>query len=119
VSLKIPVVVSMKTCGLLTAILLISFAPQPSARADQARGRILAEQQCSHCHAVRRDELSPDPDAPSFAEVAAEPSITEYMLRVFLKTPHPTMPNLIIGPDDVNDLVTYIISLKPKRHRRP
>ena len=108
-------VVSIKTCGLLTAILLISFAPQPSARADQARGRILAEQQCSHCHAVKRDEVSSDPEAPSFAEVAAEPSITEYMLRVFLKTSHPTMPNLIIKPEDVDDLVSYIMSLKPKK----
>ena len=75
----------------------------------------MAEQQCSHCHAVKRDEVSSDPEAPSFAEVAAEPSITEYMLRVFLKTSHPTMPNLIIKPDDVDDLVSYIMSLKPKK----
>jgi cytochrome c len=115
---EIPVLVSVRICGVRTAILLISFAAQPSARADQARGKILAEQQCSYCHAVKWDDLSPDPGAPSFAEVAAEPSITEYMLRVFLKTPHPTIPNLIISPDDVDDLVSYIISLKPERHRR-
>jgi mono/diheme cytochrome c family protein len=109
------VVVSIRKCGVLTLILLIGFAPQRTATADQARGRILAEQQCSHCHAVKRDEVSSDPEAPSFAEVAAEPSITEYMLRVFLKTSHPTMPNLIIKPEDVDDLVSYIMSLKPKK----
>jgi len=110
-----PVAISRRTCRVLTVILFIGISPQPSARADQARGRILAEQQCSQCHAVKRDDLSPDPDAPSFADVAAEPSITEYMLRVFLKTPHPTMPNLIIKSNDVDDLVSYIMSLKPKK----
>ena len=100
-------------CSSLMMILLIALTAEPNAKADQARGRILAEQQCSHCHAVRTNDLSPDPEAPSFADVAAEPSITEYTMRVFLKTTHPTMPNLIIKPNDLDDLVSYIISLKP------
>jgi mono/diheme cytochrome c family protein len=74
----------------------------------------LAEQRCSQCHGVKRGEKSPDVDAPSFTDISAEPSITEYMLRVFLQTPHPTMPNLIINPDEMDDIVNYIVSLKPK-----
>lgn len=103
----------------LATVLLLVVGEQRRAHANQSRGRILAEQQCSHCHAIEKDNLlSPDPEAPSFADVAADPSITEYMLRVFLRTPHPTMPNLIIKPDDLDDLVSYIMSLKPKRRRR-
>jgi hypothetical protein len=47
--------------------------------------------------------------------VAAEPSMTEYALRAFLKTPHPTMPNIMMKPDDMDDVVSYILSLKPSR----
>ena len=40
-------------------------------------------------------------------------SATNMSLRVFLRTPHPSMPNLVLQPDDVDDLVDYILSLKP------
>ena len=39
------------------------------------------------------DQASPGQGAPSFSQIAAEPSATEMSLRVFLRTPHPTMPN--------------------------
>lgn len=98
----------------LAIAVLIALTAGGNTRADQSRGRVLAEQRCSHCHGVKRGEKSPAADAPSFTDVAAEPSISEYMLRVFLQTPHPTMPNLIIKPDEIDDIVSYIGSLKPK-----
>jgi len=98
----------------LATVVLITLTAEENAGADQSRGRVLAEQRCSQCHGVKRGEKSPDVDAPSFTDISAEPSITEYMLRVFLQTPHPTMPNLIINPDEMDDIVSYIVSLKPK-----
>jgi hypothetical protein len=74
-----------------------------------SRKKVLAEQRCSQCHGVKRGEKSPDAAVPSFSDVADEPSLTEYTLRVFLKTPHPTMPNLIIKPDEMDDIVSYIV----------
>jgi hypothetical protein len=47
--------------------------------------------------------------------VAAEPAMTEYALRAFLKTSHPTMPNIMMKSDDMDDIVSYILSLKPRR----
>ena len=41
--------------------------------------------------------------------------MTEYALRAFLKTPHPTMPNIMMKADDMDDIVSYILSLKPRR----
>ena len=35
-------------------------------------------------------------------------------INVWLHTSHPTMPNLIIEPDRVADLIAYIGSLKKK-----
>jgi len=38
--------------------------------------------------------------------------------RVFLRTPHPTMPNLILEPGGLDDFVGYILSMKPARPSR-
>jgi cytochrome c len=86
-----------------------------TAMADLRRGRALAEQWCSRCHAVAPNEAARDPDAPDFADVSAERSATAYGLRVFLRTPHATMPNFILDPDDIDDIASYIVSLKRRR----
>jgi mono/diheme cytochrome c family protein len=85
------------------------------ARGDAARGLALAEQWCSQCHGVRPNQTSPVQEATSFSEVAARAATTEMSLRVFLRTSHPTMPNFIFERDDLDDLVGYILSLKPAR----
>ena len=85
------------------------------ARADAAHGLALAEQWCSQCHGVRPNEASPTRGATSFSEIAAKASTTEMSLRVFMQTSHPTMPNFILEPDDLDDLVGYILSLKSAR----
>lgn len=85
------------------------------AQAAAARGEALAQSWCSQCHAVKADQSSPNPAAPRFSDVAAEPSITEYALRAFLKTSHLTMPNIMIKSDDMDDLIGYILSFKPRR----
>jgi cytochrome c len=99
-------------CCLLTIVVLGVLSRSGEAKADAARGRILSEQQCSQCHRVHPNEASADRKAPNFPAIAGEPSATEYSLRVFLKTPHPTMPNFMLQPEDIDDLVSYIISLK-------
>ena len=104
----------LRGSAVLASVLVVALNAEQSARADKSRGKALAEQRCSQCHGVKRGEKSPDAAAPSFSDVAHEPSLTEYTLRVFLKTPHPTMPNLIIKPDEMDDIVSYIVSLKRK-----
>lgn len=83
--------------------------------AASPRGEMLSESWCSQCHAVKPGRSSANPDAPAFLDVAAEPSITEYSLRVFLKTPHSTMPNIMMKSEDMDDIVSYILSLKPRK----
>jgi|SRR6516162_9213565 mono/diheme cytochrome c family protein len=98
-------------CGLaipLVASLLLCSA----AGADARRGFALSQRWCSGCHAVRSAQASPNPAAPTFREIANEASVTDYSLRVFLRTPHPTMPNFILDADDLDDITNYILSLK-------
>jgi mono/diheme cytochrome c family protein len=83
--------------------------------ADMMRGKQLSEALCSRCHSIVAGKPSPNPKAPSFARSAADPSITVYSLRAFLRTSHSTMPNIILKPDDMDDIAEYLLSLAPKR----
>jgi hypothetical protein len=41
--------------------------------------------------------------------------MTYTALSVWFQSPHPSMPNLIIPPEDVANVATYILSLKEKK----
>ncbi|MFO1151414.1 MAG: cytochrome c [Alsobacter sp.] len=78
------------------------------AAGDPRRGEALVRADCLSCHAdpARR------PRAPDFREVASMPSTTALSLGVFLRTSHPTMPDIILEPADLDDVIGYILSLK-------
>src|SRR5258708_30936500 len=77
------------------------------------RGRALAQQVCSECHAVgTADARSPNALAPRFEAVAATPGMTGAALNAFLHTSHRAMPNLILTADQTNAIIAYILSLK-------
>lgn len=83
---------------------------------DSQRGLQYAKQNCAECHAVEAgDELSPNPDAPSFEDVSNTPGMNARALVVWLQSPHPTMPHLMIPADDTDDIVAYITSLRAKK----
>ncbi len=102
-------------CAVFIAMVLVVLDATSHAKADGARGRVLAEQWCSQCHGVHPNEASANPKSPTFPAIAAEASITENSLRVFLQTPHSTMPNIMLKPDDTDDIVEYLLFLKPTR----
>ena len=45
-------------------------------------------------------------------EIANTSGMTATALTVWLQTSHPTMPNIILEPNDVSNVVAYILSLK-------
>lgn len=100
------------TAGL--AILVLGALPAyADGIGNPARGLEYAQANCAGCHAVLKDETeSPNPDSPAFAAVAATPGMTRTALSVFLQSPHPTMPNLIVAGEDADNLIAYILSLK-------
>ncbi len=80
---------------------------------DPLAGGKLAREVCAACHIVGDDQLvDPDVGAPTFFEVIDDPSVTELSLRAFLRTSHPTMPNLILTPQETDDIIAYILSLR-------
>ena len=82
---------------------------------DPQQGLVYAKKVCAECHAVEAgDDLSPSPDAPSFEDVANTPGMKARALVVWLQSPHPTMPHLLIPPEDTDNVVAYITSLNAK-----
>jgi mono/diheme cytochrome c family protein len=100
-------------CIILGVALPIVLASFRGYTADMVAGKSLAEKWCAECHGVSGGRLGPNRTAPTFQELAAEPSITEYSLRALLRSPHETMPQITFTPDQLDDIVGYILSLKP------
>lgn len=83
---------------------------------DASRGQIYAARVCAECHGVLPgDTLSPREKALPFIAIADTPGMTALALHVWFRTPHPSMPNLILAPNDADDVVAYILSLREKK----
>jgi mono/diheme cytochrome c family protein len=101
---------AMIACRLLAVASLALPGPllaQP-AGGDPVRGRQLAAGTCASCHRIEGKNID---GPPGFAAVAAMPSTTALSLKVFLRSNHKQMPNLIISDTDTDDIVAYILSL--------
>jgi mono/diheme cytochrome c family protein len=84
---------------------------------DVAAGRMLTEKSCSECHSASAAERRKRSyRAPGFDEIAAKPQTTAISLRAFLQTPHPSMPNFILAPQERDDAIAYILSLKQRSY---
>ena len=107
--------IKIKFAGmLLTAAVAASstaYAQDPLGNASM--GEDLARSVCVECHAIERGQRGTDlTGAPSFQEVADQPAATALSLRVFLRSPHMTMPNFALSDDQIDDLIAYIHSLR-------
>jgi mono/diheme cytochrome c family protein len=82
---------------------------------DAKAGEALARAVCAQCHKVASDQPRPQRStAPDFAAIANMSSTTETALHVFLLSPHPSMPNLILSPRRQDDVIAYILTLRRK-----
>jgi mono/diheme cytochrome c family protein len=80
---------------------------------DPAKGHQFVQQICSECHSVEKGQRpSPNGLAPNFETVAKTPGMTAIALTATLRTPHRTMPNVIIADDDLRNVVAYVLSLQ-------
>ncbi len=82
---------------------------------DPVAGEAYARSACSECHEVTRWQDWGNMMGPSFFDVAAEKSTTGMSLLAWLTSiNHPTMPDLIVPPEQARDVTAYILSLRPE-----
>jgi len=97
----------------IASLLLLPGAAAAQDLGNAGVGMEYAERACAECHDVDAGgEISPNPDAPSFQSVADTTGMSPRALVVWLQTSHPTMPNLIVKPNDMDNVIAYIMSLR-------
>ena len=82
-----------------------------SGAGNTSAGYRLAEAWCKECHAINAAP-SGARRGPAFTAIANRTATTALSIKVFLKTSHRSMPNLVIAPNQADDLADYILSLK-------
>lgn len=93
------------------AVLIIIGVPS-KLHADVAAGQRLAQQWCASCHVI--DGSGPSstlPQGPPSFRVAAG-HLDAGELRAWLTHPHGQMPDLSLTRSEIDDLITYIESLR-------
>lgn len=103
-----------QTAAGVTAILVSISSIARADAGDPQAGRAFALQNCRQCHnvGVRGHTSSLFASGPSFRAVANASTTTPLSLYVFLTTSHPTMPNLLLSRKEVDDVISYIMSLR-------
>ena len=101
----------------LAAVAGCTTGAQSSSAPDTAaidNGRMVAERECSACHAVGAAGPSPRRDAPPFRSILTRyhSDTLEVELVQGIKLGHQDMPQFQLNPKAVNDLIVYIKSLR-------
>jgi mono/diheme cytochrome c family protein len=106
--------------GALGTCILIGATPVIAAeeQGDVQAGFEYADTYCAGCHGIS-EEASPLSDAPRFRHVADQPGMTATALQVWMQTSHPTMPNIVVTPKDLRNVIAYILSLKGREGEKP
>ena len=95
------------------SIIAMSCAAPAHAQADVSLGENLAHEVCSECHAVDPGVLqSPNPASPPFQTLADTPGMNALAIRVFLQSPHRTMPLFVLDAAEIDGVSAYILSLE-------
>lgn len=105
---------------MLLVLFLMSLAGEPPAPAQPpfspaaARGADAARTRCESCHAVGRDDASPNPAAPPLREIRGRYPV-EALEEAFAEgvvVGHDTpMPSFVLTPEDIADLTAYLREL--------
>ncbi len=114
-----PIILCAAACCLIAAA-----RAEEKANDKTAAGRTLALEVCAACHVVAKEQsFQPilQPPAPNFKALVRRPALSETFLRHFLSSPHGSMgekggmPNPRLADYQIDEIVTYLMSLKARR----
>lgn len=100
---------------IVTAFFCVAMASgaRTHEQGDTKKGLSFARETCAECHGVLvTDRVSPRPDIATFNAIGNTPGMTGTAVSVWLRTPHKSMPDLIIETEDRTNVIAYILSLR-------
>jgi len=110
-----PSLLQLRAAAVVSAA-LISAAPAVADEALIARGRAIAAENCSRCHAVGRIGASPDPRSPPFRTLNERYPLAELeeALGEGIMVGHEglEMPHFQLRPAQIEALIAYLASVQ-------
>jgi mono/diheme cytochrome c family protein len=100
---------------LFVSILACSFCIGTSAVAgDVSGGLAIAQSECAECHSIGKEGASPLSAAPPFRKFGQKWPVEhlEEALAEGMSVSHGPMPEFIFEPEEIPDLVAYLLSIQ-------
>jgi mono/diheme cytochrome c family protein len=117
---------TMKRSYLICLTLLLAAcqkAPpaEPELSALALQGHAFAQESCAQCHAIDRDGISRNSNAPPFPAIANQKGVSRETLTPWLRGAHnyPREMDFYLVEDNADALVAYLLTLKDPNYRRP
>ena len=87
---------------------------QAAHAARVAKGLAFAQDRCAACHGVTANAGSPNPESPSFEDIANQPGLTRTTLRRFLADSHnyPEAMQFKVERTEISNLADYMLTLR-------
>ncbi len=98
--------------ALVVGMIVVLYAAAAAAAGDVVRGRQHAATWCSSCHQICPGFPVHGP-GPSFMSIAGNSRYSKAYITDWVSYPHTTMPHFRFSPQVLDDLVSYIHSLRP------
>ena len=76
---------------------------------------------CGDCHALTGNAVSPNPEAPGFADIANSPGLTHDTVVAFLSDAHnyPMQMDVDLDEADIEDIADYMMTLQSDDYVTP
>ena len=86
----------------------------PVAASAEKEAPIFVTAICGDCHAVKTNQISPNPQAPGFADIANSPGVTRKTLVAFLSDAHnyPMQMDVDLVEEDIELIAEYMLTLQ-------
>lgn len=121
------------TLGLFSFAALLTSCQSASVSPEQAMARpasaspdatlaldTFVQASCASCHAIDAGSLSPNPNAPTFENIANRPGVTRETLRTYLLDAHnyPVDMDFELTPERADAVTDYILGLQSAEYTR-
>jgi cytochrome c len=104
----------MRRFALCQALVTLTLVTPVLADSPEQRGKGYAKAHCARCHAIDRLRPSPLKTAPPFRTLHLRYPIETLAeaLAEGINTGHAAMPEAVLDPDQIHDLLSYLKTLQ-------
>ena len=103
---------SSRALWTVLAVCVPAFIAAHPAQADATKGAQIARQWCANCHVIGASSAAAVPQGPPTFPTIARSGMVNDQLRAFLSYPHGAMPDLALTRAEIDDLFSYIQTLR-------